>query len=87
MARQPTAARKEIATGPLAAISDHTSLTALAGCGKRSHLCTNMQNIDAQISVLKDAADPWARLAILIGGSAALWAGLGWVALRILKMG
>jgi hypothetical protein len=29
----------------------------------------------------------WARLAILIGGSAALWAGLGWVALRILKMG
>jgi hypothetical protein len=29
----------------------------------------------------------WARLAILIGGSAALWAGLGWVALAILKLG
>jgi len=29
----------------------------------------------------------WMRLAILIGGSAALWAGLGWVAFRILKLG
>jgi hypothetical protein len=29
----------------------------------------------------------WARLAILIGGSAALWAGLGWIALRVLELG
>ena len=29
----------------------------------------------------------WARLAILIGGSAALWAGIGWIAFRILKLG
>ena len=29
----------------------------------------------------------WARLAILVGGSAALWAGLAWVAFRILKLG
>jgi hypothetical protein len=29
----------------------------------------------------------WTRLAVLIGGSAALWAGLAWVALRILKLG
>jgi hypothetical protein len=28
----------------------------------------------------------WMRLAILIGGSAALWIGLGWIALRILKL-
>jgi class 3 adenylate cyclase len=33
-------------------------LTALADCGKRSHLCTDMQDIRAQISVLRDAADP-----------------------------
>jgi hypothetical protein len=29
----------------------------------------------------------WTRLAVLIGGSAALWAGLAWVAFRILKLG
>jgi hypothetical protein len=29
----------------------------------------------------------WSRLAILIGGSAVLWAGLGWVAFQILKLG
>jgi hypothetical protein len=29
----------------------------------------------------------WSRLAILIGGSAILWAGLGWVAFRVLKLG
>jgi len=27
------------------------------------------------------------RMAILIGGSAALWAGLAWVAFRVLKLG
>jgi len=29
----------------------------------------------------------WTRLAILIGGSVALWAGLAWLAFRILKLG
>jgi hypothetical protein len=29
----------------------------------------------------------WMRLAFLVGASAGLWAGLGWVALRILKLG
>ena len=29
----------------------------------------------------------WSRLAILLGGSAVLWAGLGWVAFQILKLG
>ncbi len=29
----------------------------------------------------------WARLAVLIGGAAGLWAGLGWIALRVLKLG
>jgi hypothetical protein len=28
----------------------------------------------------------WTRLAILIGGSAILWAGLGWLAFRVLKL-
>jgi hypothetical protein len=28
----------------------------------------------------------WARLLILIGGSAALWGGIGWTALRLLKL-
>jgi hypothetical protein len=28
----------------------------------------------------------WARLTVLIGGSAALWAGLAWLAFRILKL-
>ena len=28
----------------------------------------------------------WVRMAILLGGSLALWAGLGWVAFRILKL-
>ena len=27
------------------------------------------------------------RLAVLIGGSAVLWAGLGWVAFQVLKLG
>jgi hypothetical protein len=29
----------------------------------------------------------WSRLALLIGGSAILWTGLGWVALQVLKLG
>jgi hypothetical protein len=29
----------------------------------------------------------WTRLAILLGGSAVLWAGLGWLAFRVLKLG
>jgi hypothetical protein len=29
----------------------------------------------------------WRRLAILIIGSALLWAGLGWVAFQVLKLG
>jgi hypothetical protein len=29
----------------------------------------------------------WSRLAILVGSSALLWAGLGWVAFRVLKLG
>ena len=29
----------------------------------------------------------WARLAVLIGGSAALWAVIGWLALRVLRLG
>ena len=29
----------------------------------------------------------WARLAILIGGSIALWAGLGWIAMRVVNLG
>jgi hypothetical protein len=28
----------------------------------------------------------WTRLAILLGGSAALWAGLAWVAVLVLKL-
>ncbi len=28
----------------------------------------------------------WTRLAILVGGSAALWAGLAWVAVLVLKL-
>ena len=29
----------------------------------------------------------WSRLAILLGGSAVLWAGLGWVAFRVMQLG
>jgi len=29
----------------------------------------------------------WSRMAILVGGSAILWAGLGWLAFRVLKLG
>jgi hypothetical protein len=29
----------------------------------------------------------WARLVILIGGAAGLWAGIGWIAFRVLKLG
>ena len=29
----------------------------------------------------------WARLAVLLGGSLALWAIIGWLALRVLKLG
>ncbi len=29
----------------------------------------------------------WSRMAILVGASAILWAGLGWVAFRVLKLG
>jgi hypothetical protein len=29
----------------------------------------------------------WGRLAVLLGGSAILWAGLGWLAFRVLKLG
>jgi hypothetical protein len=47
----------------------------------------------AGASALRGRAKPaagvwpgWARLAILLAGSLALWAGLGWVAFRILKL-
>lgn len=29
----------------------------------------------------------WARLAVLVGGAVGLWVGLGWIALRVLKLG
>ncbi len=29
----------------------------------------------------------WSRLAILLGGSAVLWAGLGWLAFRVMQLG
>ena len=31
--------------------------------------------------------DGWARLSILVGGGAALWGGIAWAAIRILKLG